>query len=38
MLFIDLDKELELPKIDLLFQGQINIKKNGRIRIYTKKF
>ena len=31
MLFIDLDKELELPKIDLLFQGQINIKKNGRI-------
>lgn len=30
MIFIDLDKEKKIPKITL-FQGPINIKKNGRI-------
>ena len=30
MIIIDLDKNNELPQISL-FQGQINIKKNGRI-------
>ena len=30
MLFIDLDREEKIPKITV-FQGPINIKKNGRI-------